>query len=140
MKREPNITRMDYGRTRAWWVRFYRGPAGGQRCTSKLFSDAVHGGKRKALAQARAWRDLTAGTVPAKLRRRGEAPGYGYVRRAELLRRVERCPAFVAWILLEGGRVASTNYSVTRWGELGAKRKCERWLAGHRRELRKRMP
>lgn len=25
MKREPNITRIDHGRSHAWWVRFQRG-------------------------------------------------------------------------------------------------------------------
>lgn len=140
MRREPNITRMGYARNHGWWVRFYRGRAGEQRCISKSFSDAAHGGKRKALQEARRWRDQMAPKVPGKPRRQNAPPGYGYVRRAETMQRADRWPRFVAWIRLDRGRCASTSYSVTRWGELGAKQKCEAWLDRKRRELRNRQP
>lgn len=142
MKREPNISRLDYGRTHGWWVRFQRGEREGKRrVIQKSFSDRLYGGKRKALAAAIAWRDRAAPGLPAKLRQRERVPpGYGYVKRTEVLRRVERHPVYVGWIRLDGGRCSSTTWSVTRWGELGAKQKCQRWLARHRRELRKRQP
>lgn len=69
MKRYRNITRMDYERTHGWWVRFQFGASqpGQREVLSKHFSDGTHGGKRKALAAAIAWRDETR----AKLVRNG---------------------------------------------------------------------
>jgi hypothetical protein len=132
MKREKNITRFDYGRTHAWWVRFQRS-TGGTRVVSKMFSDAVHGGKAKALRAAIAWRDRTAATIQPARRRRTKA-GVGYVKRAELARRVGTWPVYIAWIRMPDGRAASTSFSVARWGEREAKRRCQLYLARKRRE------
>lgn len=48
------ITRMDYQRAKGWNVRFN---ARGLEPFSKLFSDALYGGKAGALVAAKAWRD-----------------------------------------------------------------------------------
>ncbi len=142
MKAERNITRMDYTRAHGWWVRFQRvGKDGVKRVTSKHFSDAVHGGKRKALAAAVAWRDRLEPRLPRSKRRNlvTVPPGYGYVKRTEMLRRADRHPVYFGWIRLEQGSCSQTSWSVTRWGELGAKLKCQQWLVRQRRELRKRI-
>ena len=58
------ITRMDYARTRGWWVRFYSGTT---LLAGKLFSDGQYGGKRKARVAAQAWRDANESTwVPPR--------------------------------------------------------------------------
>jgi hypothetical protein len=69
VKRYRNITRMDYERTHGYWVRFQFGASlpGQREVIQKLFADLAHGGKRKALAAAIAWRDETR----AKLVRKG---------------------------------------------------------------------
>lgn len=53
MTDSKNISRVDSGATHGWLVRFQREG----RLTSKLFSDAKHGGREAALARAEAWRD-----------------------------------------------------------------------------------
>lgn len=135
MKREKNITRFDYAKTHGWWVRFQRSTdSGAKRVTSKMFSDAVHGGKRKALRAAIAWRDLTASTLrPARRRTTRSA---GYVKRVELARRAGVSPVYLAWIRLPDGRAASTSFSIAKWGVREAKRRCEAYLARKRRQAR----
>ena len=49
----PNISRIDYGSTCGWIVRFQRGGEKHQR----FFGDARYGDADAALAQATAWRD-----------------------------------------------------------------------------------
>ena len=58
MARNPllkNNARIDSGHTHCWWVRFIRGE---KVIAQKVFSDGLHGGKRKALEKAIAWRDM----------------------------------------------------------------------------------
>jgi hypothetical protein len=134
-----NITRLDYDRTHGWWVRLYRTDAAGDKnCMSQMFSDGVHGGKRKALRRAIAWRDEMLALLPAPKKDSGSArpPGYGYVRRAEIKRRVGYSLVYRAWMRGEGGRAAQTTYSVAVWGDDGAKLRAQRWLVRKRRELR----
>jgi len=145
MNAEPNITRMDYDRSRtcAWWVRIYRLDAtGAKRCHSKLFSDGVWGGRRKALLAAKLWREKALKRLPPKQRgvRGGRTVpvGYGYVKRQLMWRRVDWHPVYLGWIRTEDCGCASTSWSITRWGERGAKKRCESWLARQRRELRQR--
>jgi hypothetical protein len=137
MKREKNITRFDYGKTHGWWVRFQRSTeAGTKRVVSKMFSDAVHGGKAKARRAAIAWRDKTAATIsPSRRTQRGRT-AYGYVKRVELARRVGVWPVYLAWLRLPDGRAASTTYSIQKWGAREAKRLSELYLARKLRELR----
>ena len=134
MKREKNITRFDYGKTHGWWVRFQRSTeAGTKRVVSKMFSDAVHGGKAKALRAAIAWRNQTAATIrPA--RRTRIRTGSGYVKRVLIARRVGIAPVYMAWIRLPNGRAASTSFSIEKWGAQEAKRRCQLYLARKRRE------
>jgi hypothetical protein len=143
MTARRNISRLDYGRTAAWWVRFTRlDSAGAKRVVSKMFSDGVHGGKRKALVAATQWRDRMARKLRPPARGGGHEPvppGYGYVKRIEVKRRVDWHPVYVAWVRVDGGRNRQTTCSVRLWGEMGAKRRCQRWLVKQRRELRARM-
>ena len=134
-----NITRLDNDRSCGWWVRIYRTGRAGKVCTSKLFSDGVNGGKRKALAAAMAWRDRALRKLRKPLRGGSPGlldPGYGYVRRTEIVRRVESHPVWSAWIRIGGRRCKATSYSVTKWGERGAHDKAEQWLRRQRRALR----
>lgn len=133
-----NITRLDYERARGWWVRIYRTEDGQTRCISRGFSDGVHGGKNKALAAARKWRDAKLATVRPVIKggRRGTPVGYGYVRRTDVSRRKTVAPVFIAWLKTDGGP-KSTTRSIDVWGVAGAKRECEKWLARERRELRR---
>ncbi|MEY4545375.1 MAG: hypothetical protein RL685_1570 [Pseudomonadota bacterium] len=136
-----NISRLDYERTHAWWVRFQRGSGTERRVVSKMFSDALHGGKRKALLAAQLWRDRMAPKVP-RSQRRSELtvpPGYGYVKRRELLRRSSRQACYVAWLRVEDGCAKSTSRSVRVYGERGAKADAELWLLGEQRALRARL-
>lgn len=146
-----NITRMfhtrenEYGgwsTTRGWWVRIYRTDWGEKRTVvSKFFSDAVHGGRRAALEKAIRYRNQQQRKVRPASKGGGDGPvppGHGYVRRVERWQKVDWHPAWCAWIRLEGGRCASTTASIERWGVAEAKRRCEAFLAKHRRELRKR--
>jgi hypothetical protein len=135
VKREPNITRMDYGRTHGWWVRFQRGTGKERVVYSKQFSDGVCGGKRAALKKAIAWRNRTARLVPGNARRLHVMAGYGYVKRQELWRRAEYHPVWLAWLRVKGGRCLQTSRSVRLWGERGAKRGCEQWLKEQRSRL-----
>lgn len=133
-----NITRLDYERAHGWWVRIYRTDgAGDKNCLSQMFSDGVHGGKRKALSKARAWRDEMLALLPAK-KESGvrKPPGYGYVKRVEIKRRVGYSLVYRAWVRLEGRRAAQTSYSVGVWGDQGARLRAQRWLARQQRELR----
>jgi hypothetical protein len=147
-----NITRVDhaqlndYGgwsRTRGWWVRFQRNDERGQKkmVASKLFSDGVHGGKRKALEKAIRYRNQQERKVsPPSPRGHGSVPpGYGYVRRTLRKQRVDWHPHWSAWIRLEARRCASTTWSVTLHGEREAKRRAEAFLERHRSELRRRL-
>jgi hypothetical protein len=136
-----NITRIDHARTHAWWVRIYRTVEGHKGCTSAMFSDGARGGKRKALKAALAWRDEMLQVLRPPSRRGSTKvvpPGYGYVQRAVLPRRVGSSDCYRAWIRVEGGRCKCTSRSIAVWGVRGAKLQCEEWLAGHRRELRSR--
>lgn len=142
MRREPNISRFEYGNTRAWWVRFHRGQAadGRRKVVSKTFSDSVYGGKRKALQAAIAWRNRTVLNLPSPIRS-GVAemePGTGYVRRGEIRHRSGNyADVWIAWIRLDGGpkSAASTSRSVAKWGVRGAKAEAEQWLEQRRRQL-----
>ena len=54
------ITRMDYARTRGWWVRVWRGAT--EPIISKMFSDGVHDGKQNAFRAAVRFRNQHATT------------------------------------------------------------------------------
>ena len=123
------ICRHEHQTTRGWIARPPNSP-------SKLFSFAVHGGVRAALAAARAWRDdVLAGKVRQRRRgaRKRARPGYGYVKRAL----VKGTDVFVAWLVVDvRGRTASTTASVAAHGVAGARKACEAYLRRKRREYR----
>ncbi|MBU2838919.1 hypothetical protein HF670_04940 [Acidithiobacillus thiooxidans] len=50
------ITRLDYAKSKGWWVRLYR-PGSKKPDASKLFSDSAHNGYEAARIAARKWRD-----------------------------------------------------------------------------------
>ena len=135
MARHPNITRMDYGRTRGWWVRIYRNCDAKQKnCMSQMFSDGVHGGKRRALARAMAWRDQMLELLPPKQQSGAlRPPGYGYVVRYQGSNR------WTAWLRTEGRGCKSTRYSIDKWGDDGAYDKALAWLKREQRSVRARL-
>lgn len=131
-----NIMRVDAG----WWVRITRGTRGyDQVVHSHCFADVKHGGSRAALAAARAWRNAKLVRLPQpKTGGKGSVrPGFGYVRRARVMRRVMVAPVWVAVIRLET-RWSSTSRSIELWGSGEARLQCEEWLAKRRGELRRR--
>lgn len=128
-----NIRRMDDDSrsTHAWLVQVQRH----QRVDLKVFTDNVWGGKRKALAAARQWRDQL--TLPAdeythemwrrNRLRRNNSSGMVGVARYERPPRPDGKPGgvafwFSAWIDEHGVR-RSRKFSVNRWGERGAKQR-----------------
>lgn len=133
---ERNITRLDYDNTHAYQVRIYRTDDGVKRCISRCFSDVAHGGKRKALAAAKKWRDAQLEKLrPVIKGGQSNTPiGYGYVRRTDVNRRKTLAPVFVAWLKTESGP-KSTTRSIDVWGVAGAKRECEKWLAKARKAI-----
>lgn len=147
-----NITRVDYPRpdragTVGWWVRIYRTVEGQRRCVNKLFSDGIWGGQYPALVRARRWRNVTLKSLPPSSGRGyRKPPGHGYVRLA-LRTYVPRNPtqptkvysAWTAWIRIEDMKARSTNWSVERWGDTGAKRRATAWLAEERKALAQRL-
>lgn len=133
-----NITRMDYGRTHAWWVRIYRGTGDQKRCVSALFSDQKHGGKRKALASARAWRDLQLKKLGPGLHGGSRVElGYGYVKRIDVVQRSGSVyPHWEAWIRVDHRKWVSTKRSIEKHGLVKAKRLCEAWIIRRRSKLK----
>ena len=59
-----NITRFDYSRTHAWWVRFQRMHDGVRKTVSKMFSDGKWGGKYKSRDAAIRWRNANRRKFP----------------------------------------------------------------------------
>lgn len=138
MSKLRHISRFEYGRTIAWWVRVYRG----EKLYSKLFSDRAYGGKRKALAKALAYRDRLLKRVPLPIQPQPVPPGPGYVKRetrhyydSQGTRRSYE--AWTGWIRIAPKKAASTNWSISKWGSLGAKKMAEAWLKEVRKEQKK---
>jgi hypothetical protein len=110
-----------------------------KRTVSRLFSDGMFGGKRKALAAAIKWRDRVARKLPPPAKPwKATSPGYGYVYRSVVKRRAGVADVWIGWAKLGAGRGkhAQTSVSIERWGSREAKRRCERWLGAHRKKLR----
>lgn len=148
------ITRLDYARTHAWWVRITavnRKPGDPRLADSKMFSDGKWGGKDKALRAAKQWRAVALKNYPRPADHRYGVhfrmpPGYGYIRffmrryhHRGAKRKVTLQPALVAWLRIEDGKAKATNASIDRWGRKEAMRRVEAWLEKQRRELARRM-
>lgn len=131
-KREPNITRIDYGRGKSWWVRICRTDAKGvKRVYSKSFADARYGSSRAAKAAAAAYRAELLQRLPdARKPRRTRAPGDFYLIETfvENTSRgiVYGYPAIKAWLCLSAGP-AMTSWSIETWGRAEAIARCRRW-------------
>jgi hypothetical protein len=132
---ESHITRRDFGAEKSFWVRVYRREFGVKVCHSKSFADKAHGSRAKALAAARVYREALLSVLPPK-----DKPGNTRVPvgHAKIWRRT-LAPGRVVWIvrikLTDDGKRGQTHYSVLRWGEAGAKKRAEMWLANKRAEL-----
>jgi hypothetical protein len=129
-----NIRRMDDDSrsTHAWLVQVQRH----NQIAIKMFSDSVWGGKRKALAAARSWRDEHK-QAPAeqahalwlrnRLRSNNRSGLVGvsrHERKADANDHKTGGAAF--WLASwtgEQGRTRQRKFSVKRWGERGAKQK-----------------
>lgn len=146
------ITRMDYERNHGWFVRIPRAnrkPGEGRLAASRLFSDGVWGGKRKALVAAREWRDRMLKKYPRgeRYRHRGIVPpGHGYVRFAmrryyhrDAKRTITLHPAWVGWLRVENGKAKGANASIEKWGQRAARQRVDAWLERERRALAKRL-
>ncbi len=131
-----NISRFDFGRSHGWWVRFER--AG--ETHSKFFADTAWGGRATALLAAESHRDDLLATLPARRLPPNARPGPGRIfseQRRYKNARGERVgyQAWIAWIRIAPGKVASTSYAVKRYGR-AAKKMAAAWLAKKRREQR----
>lgn len=146
------ITRLDYERTHAWWVRITavnRKPGEPRLADSKMFSDGRWGGQQKALRAAQKWRDAALKKYPRpECYRRGGIPvppGYGYIR-FSLRRYYPRGsktfvlePAWVSWLRIEDRQHKGTSISISRWGRKPAWERMEAWLERERRALARRL-
>lgn len=110
-----------------WWVRIQRKLF---RYT-KLFADADHGGRARSLAAAKRDRDAVERTLEPSGRPQAAAPGHGYVRKAQKHGR----SVWEGFVWLNDRRHARTQNLIEVWGPRVAKRRCEEWLARHRRAL-----
>ncbi len=122
MKSRPNITRMNYSRSKGWYVRVPGLPP-------KLFSDTIHGGTRRALKAAEEYRD----SAPAHdLVRCGKAPGPGRVYRTT----DGDIEYFAAYIRVAPKRWARTRVSIQANGPRKAKKMATHWLEKKRLQQR----
>ena len=119
-KKLTNITRVVHrGGTKGWWVRIQRG----NKSVSKLFSDRVYGGAKKAQTEAIKFRDQHIRKLPEPLhtgssKPRPSAKGY-YLRSRERRGKEER-----AWVATwsEDGRQREKSFSVQEHGYHQARR------------------
>lgn len=127
-----NIRRMDDAsrRTHGWLVQVQRH----NQIAIKMFSDSVWGGKRKALALARAWRDEHTQPLAEqahalwrrnRLRSNNRSGLVGvarYERKADAHGHKTGGPAYwLAFWTDANGTSRKRKFSVKRWGERGAK-------------------
>lgn len=131
------ITRLDTSAC-GWWVRVYKG---GNVVASRLFSDSVHAGKRKALKAAQRFRDqmvVAYGIPPAtkvRYHRCDRRNVEGYVGLSVTVDCRER-PSKAFWTarFIRDGRQAKQSFSIRKYGYEGAYRlaaKVRRQATGH---------
>lgn len=126
MKPRPNrnITRIDTGSTHGFEVRFMRRGY----VFEKLFSDAVYGGKRKALAAAREYRDELEAEYPhysrkevARIKSERNTSGVVGVRLSEETDdRWPSKPVYLYWVAQwspSPGVRKTKRFSVNKYGE-----------------------
>ncbi|MBG9390406.1 hypothetical protein [Caenimonas aquaedulcis] len=131
----------DSNNTHSWVVLFQRHNLNVRR----VFSDSVWGGKRKALAAAKAFRDEQLDSLTSYVYEIGRRNVMRRNNRSGVVgvARYERPPApggkysYIFWQagwIDEHGRTRTRKFSVRRWGERGAKQMA---LEVRRREIRR---
>lgn len=116
----------DHTCTHAWLVRVQRR----NRSHHRYFSDNVHGGKRSALAAAKAYRETLLNTLPeltrsevCKIRKKNNRSGVSGVSRHEAPGRTPTSPRHLFWLAqwpIGGGKAKQRKFSIKRYGERGA--------------------
>ena len=130
MKHLKNISRIDDDtkRTHAWWVQVQRS----NRIVIKIFSDGVHGGKRKALQAAISFHAQLLAEVPGyeyqiwlrSILRRNNKSGIAGVSRHDKIDNPNTGRRVVFWLASwvdEHGASRKRKFSVLRYGERKAK-------------------
>lgn len=122
---------------------------GEKKATVKSFADGVYGTRDQAYLAAVEWRDAVEKLLPPKKKASGygelKPPGYSYVKRMLVFdydkstgeRRSYM--AYVGFIRIEGRRNRGTKWSIPKWGDAEAKRRCEAWEARQQKELKARL-
>jgi hypothetical protein len=122
------ITRLDYEGTRGYWVRYkQRSPL----AAAKFFSDAKSGGKRRALTAALAFRDALLRKHPEE--RYGLLPNPGTLKQ---MWRTQGPWQYLSWhaeIQISPRKRLKRSWSVTKYGDSGAKQRAQAWLSEQRR-------
>ena len=119
MKKRTNLTRMDHEGCKGWWVRIQRG----DKQVSKLFSDGVYGGNKRAEAAAIKFRDEQLKKLPKRIYKGSSGPrksAAGYYLRTRLRRGKEE----KAWVAIwtEDGRQMEKSFSINQHGHASAKK------------------
>lgn len=132
----------DQTRTHAWIVRVQRR----NRIHQRYFSDSVHGGKRQALATAKAYRETLLRTLPeltrpevCTIRKKNNRSGVSGVSRHEAPGRTPTSPRHLFWLAqwpIGGGRAKQRKFSIKRYGERGAYLRAIRARRAALRDLR----
>lgn len=142
-----NITRIDHGRGRSWWVRFERDGT----LLQASFSDRQHGGCHNALRAAQRWRDEVEARLPPPrggnrvgMARMIKPPGYHYLKRTPVSFRtpagdLQHYDAWLCWLRVEDRKAKATRWSVDKHGDAAARAGCERWLEHQMQALLRRM-
>jgi hypothetical protein len=147
MNEMHHITRLDYARTHAWWVRFQRGPTGARTTYSKMFSDKRCGGKLKARRAAIRWRDENAPRFPKQHKpgsgRKPQPAGYSSLTRFVRSYRLVDNSTSQHRMLQVRFKMTKTTFrtrliSIDKWGNDGAEGLALQWLQARKRELKKR--
>lgn len=125
------ISRVDFGNTHGWQVRYER--KGFIR--RRFFSDSVHGGKPAALHVAKRARDELEQLAPIS-QKGGNfmgPPGTGTIKRIRVNyrdRQGKPCSyeAYTAFLRVAPEREAQSSWSITKWGVREARRRVLEWL------------
>lgn len=142
-----NITRLDYARTHAWWVRFQRGSYGARKTHGKMFSDKRCGGRLKARRAAISWRDENAAKFPRQHKpgsgRKPMPVGYSSLTRFARSYRLTDKSTSQHRMLQVRFKITIDEFrtrliSIDKWGNEGAMNLAEKWLRVQKRELEKR--
>lgn len=122
------IYRIDHeaSRTHSWFVTIQRR----KRIVHRHFSDGVHGGKLKALAAAKAYRNQLMNDLRTlsrkevcEIRKKNNRSGVSGVSRHEAPGRTPTSPRHIFWLAqwpIGNGKAKKRKFSVKRYGERGA--------------------